>query len=67
MTASPGNERAYRASSGSGKTLPFEGHGLKPIVLDCMYGLNRLRKNALYEGHGFSRAVNVLRGDGFSR
>ena len=24
--------------------------------------LNRLRKNALYEGHGFSRAVNVLRG-----
>jgi hypothetical protein len=36
--------------------------------------LNRLRKNALYEGHGFhgtpgqvSRAVNVLRGGGFSR
>jgi hypothetical protein len=31
MTAFPGNERAYRAFSGSGKTLAFEGHGLQPV------------------------------------
>jgi hypothetical protein len=26
-----GNERAYGAFSGSGKTLAFEGHGLQPV------------------------------------
>jgi hypothetical protein len=29
-------------------------------------GLNRLRKNALYEGHGFSRAVRSHSNEGFS-
>jgi hypothetical protein len=28
------------------------------------HGKTGLRKNPLYEGHGFSRAVNVLRGTG---
>jgi hypothetical protein len=37
----------------------------QPILI---YGpTKQVAKNALYEGHGFSRAVNVLRGGGFRR
>ncbi len=50
------------------KTHPLKGTGFSPYVShQKQERLYRLRKNALYEGHGFSRAVNVLRGGGFSR
>jgi hypothetical protein len=40
----------------------------KSVVQESMpEGLNRLRKKSLYEGHGFSRAVNFSAMRGFSR
>jgi hypothetical protein len=45
-------------------------HGLKRVSENSRfegYELQRLRKGSLYEGHGFSRAVDFSAIRGFSR
>jgi hypothetical protein len=57
----------FEGFTGCGKTLVwYQGttlHAAEKLGIGAKsipQGLNRLRKNALYEGHGFSRAANAM-------
>jgi hypothetical protein len=50
--------RGERFSAGPERARGFTGRGkTQDRAKSIPQGLNRLRKNALYEGHGFSRAA----------
>jgi hypothetical protein len=64
------NSPTWRVHEVSGKRLSNEGHGDGTFCTNCYLGATTKKldeKASLYEGHGFSRAVNSLPLDGFSR